>query len=162
MKYVAIAFLAVVLAACGTVSADLKQDISGGIVKDGPSDLVVRGLIDASWNLNEAVRVGALLPDDPAPACLKSTLRDLGVDPDAPAAEPLPSFAPRVNGPISGASVLYIRARQLERATAEPDFKLSFECKALVGQIVIDAGRAARRIGSAILPGGGVIRAVLD
>ncbi len=149
MKIIAI-IAALTLAGCAT-----QPPISGNIGKDvvsslpaptsGPSlqGTVTQGLLDASYNLDNAVTVGALDANDPAPACLHAVLKDIGIDPSStnPAA---PSFTPKVSDLISAGSVLYIRARQLEHATGS-GITMTIPCKAIVGQMVIDAGAAAKK-----------------
>lgn len=137
---------------CTSISSDLKVDIVAEAQSRSVSNAVAQGLVDASWNLNEAVRVGALLPDDAGPKCLNRIVADLGLLADSPER---PSFKPRVNGPISGAAVVYIRAKQALREKAQD---VSFECKALVGEIMIAAVRRA----DDLVPGGGIISRVLD
>jgi hypothetical protein len=153
LRYIPILCALLLLPAC-TISGDLKSDIVASASSDGAPNIVVQGLLDAQFNFREAMRVGALDKTDPALACVDSVLADLGVG--AAEAE---RFTPRVNELIGAGSVAYIRARQLEREANGPGFKLSFDCKALIGQIVIDAGKVAARVGSN-LPGGGIVTGI--
>lgn len=150
--------LMIVLSACETpISGSLRSDIVTGVSSPGGGDnIFVQGLKASKANFANAKRVGALNADDPAEACVDSVLKDLGVG--QPGSE---SFTPEVVDILSAGSVLYIRARQLEREANSPGLRLSFDCKALIGQIVIDAGKVARRVGSNI-PGVGVIGRILD
>lgn len=151
--------------AVAPISANPLQDVSGIIAPLAPSTgpslqgTVTQGLLDASWNLDQAVAVGALDAQDAAPACLHSVLGDLGIDPANPATA-APNFTPHVSDLISGGSVIYIRARQAEKAAASGGPTFSLSCKALIGQFVIDAGKLAQRVGGA-MPGIGQITSLL-
>lgn len=169
----AILAAACLLAACTAsnppppISASPAQDAAAAASVLAPSSgpslqgTVTQGLQDASWNMDQAVIVGALDANDPAPACLHSVLTDLGLDPAKPAS-PAASFVPRVSDLISGGAVLYIRAQQAKKLAAGGGPTFSIPCKALVGQLVIDAGKAAAQVGGNTLPGAGVITNILS
>lgn len=86
--------------------------------------LIVRDLKAASENLNQAVAVGALPADDPAPGCLKAAVNRFG--------DRQETFEPELAGVVSLSSVAYIQARQLENRAP-----VSQECKALLGDILL-------------------------
>jgi hypothetical protein len=164
LRYIPILCALFLLPACGTISGDLKQDIVGGLSTGGerpaPLEAIGTDLVNVDFNLTKAVEVGALLPDDPAQACVHGVVTDLGLNPEAPK-EPAPSFTPRSEGVLAKGSIAYIRVQQARRAARQPDYELSADCERLLGRIVLDAARAARRIGSN-LPGAGVIGRILD
>jgi uncharacterized protein YfiM (DUF2279 family) len=156
MKFLRIAPLLFLflLPACMGVGPDLRGDIVAGVKGGTEPGLVVQGLLDAQYNLENAVAVGALPAEDPALPCVKSVLADLGVGQGE-----VQRFTPRVSELLSAASVAYIRARQLERERDTP-FKLSADCKAIVGQIMIDFAKVASK-GVGALPGGDLVKGVV-
>jgi hypothetical protein len=151
------------LSACqspGTISAGLPQDIAAAVPESGPAGIkgtVTQGLVDTAWNLDEAIAVGALDRNDPAPGCLDAVLGDLGIGKSA--GLPLPSFTPKVSDLISGGSVLYIRAQQAKRL-AGGGIELQIPCQALVGKLVIDAAKAGINAGASLVPGAGLLQRV--
>lgn len=158
MKRIAILCSALaLLSACGTqpISASLTHDIAAAAPTPKVNSTISQGLIDASFNLDQAVAVGALDKTDAAPACLHSVLTQLGIDPSNPST-PAANFTPRESDLISAASVAYIRARQAERLQ-KTGFSVDMSCKALIGQIVIDAGKAAARGAASTVPGLGLL-----
>ena len=86
--------------------------------------LIVRDLKAASANLNQAVAVGALQADDPAPGCLKAAVNRFGDGQE--------TFEPEIDGVLSLSTIAYIRARQIENRAP-----VSEECKALLGGILL-------------------------
>lgn len=150
MRALLVACLALTLVSCTTISANPAKDtlVASGRV----GGVVQQGLLDATFNLDSAVKVGALDASDPAPACFHSVLQQLGIDPSMPAQGPDTSFVPRRSDLISEGSILYIRARQLQKlqgagVTTPP------ACKALIGQFLLDAAAA----GLKVQPGGGLL-----
>ncbi len=139
--------LALLLSGCSAVNGSFTQPLLP-VVKA----TVEQGLINASWNLDQAIIVGALGPHDPAATCLHDILGYLGLEPGSTL---LPSFTPRVSDLISEGSVLYIRAKQSQRL-AGVGVAVPEGCKALLGQFVIDAGQAGKNL----LPGGGLLPVV--
>ncbi len=159
-----------ILLALSTAACSSQAPISANPVQDvisAPNALpelkplqttIVQGLQDADANLHQAVDIGALDANDPAPGCFDSVLADLGIGPNAPAAAK--SFTPKVSDLISAGSVLYIRARQAEKLAQSGGPSFSIPCKALIGQFVIDAGRVAGKAGMSALPGSGLLRVI--
>src|SRR5258707_2824765 len=82
----------VLLAGCSTISANPIQDVPKGQL----GGVIVKGLLDATYNLDQAVLVGALPKGDPAPGCFHAVLTQLGVDPANPAPASS-SFSPKVS-----------------------------------------------------------------
>jgi len=123
-------------------------------VKEG--GFVASDLKAAAYNLDQAIAIGVLPEDDPAASCVHAVLGDLGLDGDGTATV-AQSFQPKRDGLISTGAVLYIRARQLEKAREAGRFKLPKDCKAIIGQIVIDAAKVARRGLRSLIPGSGLI-----
>jgi hypothetical protein len=143
-----VCLIGLLLTGCSTISGNLAAD---ALKSSGAFGTTVRqGLLDASSNLDQGVKVGALDATDPAPGCLHSVLRDLGIDPNLPVQGPGTSFTPVVSDFFSEGSVLYIRARQVQKLQAT-GVKTTPECKAFIGQIMIDAAGA----GLKLPPGGG-------
>jgi hypothetical protein len=102
-------------------------------------------LKDASYNLNQAVVVGALGKADQAPGCLTAVMMQLGIIGPPPL-----SFTPEVNGPISEGSVLYILAQQasaLKNGTGD----IPVPCYALIGKFAVDAGKLGLKVGAGAL-----------
>jgi hypothetical protein len=96
-------------------------------------------LIAAAANLDQAAAIGILRSDDPAVTCAHSALKAAGLE---GATEEAKSFTPKLSGPLSEGSVLYIRAQQLK--AAQP-IRLPTGCGDLLIQIRLDAIRAAAR-----------------
>ncbi len=138
------------LAGCSTISGNPASDLraSSGLL----GKTVAQGLLDATFNLDSAVKVGALDATDPAPPCFHSVLQQLGIDPAMPTQGPDTSFTPRRSDLISEGSILYIRARQLQKLQGA-GIQTPPACKALIGQFLIDAAGA----GLKVQPGGGLL-----
>jgi hypothetical protein len=149
------------------LTAGCAQPVSTNVVRDvasGPGgDVIIRGLQNAAYNLDSAVKIGALPAGDPAPACVHDVLQKLGadcrLDPSAEGGtacvvtDPSSVFTPRVSDLISAGSVAYIRIQQLKVA-AGGGIKVATSCEAIIGQLLIDQARAAGQV----LPGGGLLR----
>lgn len=105
-----------------------------------PDARVLQDLRDADFNFSEAQRIGVLPANDPGALCVHAVLTQVDVANE--------SFVPRTSGLVSGASLVYIRAQQAKALAAAA--RISPDCEALVGRIVIDAarvtGRAARLV----------------
>ena len=144
-----VGLLAMMLVGCTAISANPIRDVAKGPV----GDVVVKGLQDAAFNLDSAVKVGALSADDPAPACLHAVLTKLGADPANPV-PPGASFAPRVSDLISAGSVAYIRLQQLKKAQGA-GIAVPVPCEAIIGRLLIDTASGAASVlpGSRLLPG---------
>lgn len=104
----------------------------------------------ASSTLDQAVAIGALLPDDPAPACVHNVLLQAGIE-LAPGAVAPKSFVPLHNGPVSDAAVLYIQAQQAKQISSK-GITVSVSCEAIVGRIFIDNLKAVAKVGTSLIP----------
>jgi len=152
------------LGACATqppISANPVQDVTQAAAANSLPlvGTVQQGLLDAEFNLDNAIVVGALPKTDPADACLHGALTQIGIEPQANGtpATPLPSFTPKVSDLISAGSVLYIRAQQLKALQGAGGLTVPVPCEAIIGQFVLDAGKA----GAGALPGGNIITSIL-
>lgn len=156
--------LGLILAGCTTISADPIHDVISAVPAPSSGSsiqgTVTQGLLDASSNLDKAVTVEALDATDPAPACLHATLKDLGIDPASPQST-VPSFVPKVSDLISAGSVLYIRAQQAKKLAANGGLTVQIPCKALIGQLVIDAGKVLGKAALQSVPGLGMLQGIL-
>jgi hypothetical protein len=145
---------ALLLAGCARsapISANPVQTLSAPVAMQlpGMSQRIEEGLIEAAFNLDNAVKVGALDQNDPAPGCVHAVMKDLGLEPGTPPAE---SFAPKTDTLLGRGSVRYIELRQAQKL-AGAGVTVDASCKALIGQIVIDVGRG----GFKSQPGGGLL-----
>ena len=138
LRLVDVLALAAVLAIIVAVFAGCATPISGNIARDVSAvvilPIIAEGLKEAAANFDGAVAVGALPADDPAPACVHGVLADLGLE--GPVA---PSFTPHVTTPMGAASVLYIRAHQVQNGAPQ----VPASCKELIGGLMIDLAKAA-------------------
>lgn len=144
------------------ISASPIQDIKTAVDAGGTPTIigtVQQGLLDAEWNLDQAIVVGALPANDPADACLHQGLTQIGIEPNpnGQAATPAPSFVPKISDLISAGSVLYIRAQQLKALQGGGGLQVPVACEAVIGRFVLDAGKA----GAGALPGGSIISNIL-
>jgi len=128
----------VLVAGCATIS----DQPTGGALAGG---LVAQDLQDASANFDGAIAIGVLPADDPAAGCLKRVIADLGIGGPEPK-----SFEVKRSGLISEASIVYIRAKQARAGLGSVE--VSTECKALLGQFIIDNAKAFRRL-RGLIPG---------
>lgn len=137
----------------GNPVQDLAQQAAKPLAPSVPSlgGVVLQGLQDATWNLDQAVAVGALDKADPAPGCFHGMLGQLGMDPANPA-PPAASFEPKVSDLISAGSVLYIRVQQAKKLQGG-GIAVAPSCKELIAQFMLDAAAA----GANALPGGGAL-----
>lgn len=103
---------------------------------------VITDLQSAAYNLDNAVAVGALLADDPAPACVHAVLKQAGVEVDGQVVEQK-SFVPKKDGLASAGSIAYILAQQAKRGLGVKPV-VPMDCKALIGTLVIDGIEAAK------------------
>lgn len=121
---------------------------SRGAPQLSTDSILGRDLIDAAWNADQAVAIGALPADDPLPLCLHSVLQETGLETgsagDLPAER---SFAPRLSGVVSGGVVLYLKIQQAKAiASGATRLQLSNECLALVGRTMVDGLRDRRAL----------------
>lgn len=134
----------IMAASCGTQSisgnpAADAQKAATSLQNDVVAKKIVEGIQNASWNFDQALLVGALKKDDPAPPCFHALMLDLGIDPASPP-PPGSSFTPRVTDVISFGSVLYIRAQQAQDVQGA-GIKVPPSCDALVSLVIKDALR---------------------
>jgi len=119
-----------------------------------PSASVQTGLLNAEWNLDQAIAIGMLPANDHADACMHMALVRLGIEPPPPGSpppKPPASFTPRVSDLISGGTVLYIQTHQARKASTAPTVLPS--CMQIIGQFVLDgaAGANSVQVGNATL-----------
>lgn len=170
-KIIGVLALVATLSACGgKISSNIVTDavqaqastapVSANATQATTSPKIVTDLQSAEFNLDNAVTVGALSANDPAPACLHNALTQLGIEPGTTASTP-PSFQPKNDGFFSAAAILYIRAAQVKKLTGGNSIQVPVSCKALIGQIVMDAIAAGNKVGGLSgLPGSGVLNAL--
>lgn len=142
--------IVVALALAGCVSTpNLISGTNVGQSTNITNPTIVTDLQSAAYNLDQAVVVGALLPDDPAPACIHAVLVKSGIEVPAGAA-PAQSFVPKKDGVASAGAIAYIIAQQARRLSKE---KLTVDpsCEALVGRVVIDGARDFNKVGVAAI-----------
>ena len=122
--------------------------ITGGAPGQGPavdpSSFLAKDLIAAAYNLDQAVLVGALPADDPAPVCVHGVLINAGIELPPGTTAPA-SFEPKREGLVSSGAIAYIKLQQL-KAQSGKVLKVPVSCKALIGQIVVDGLTAPSRI----------------
>ncbi len=111
------------------------------------SPTLIAALQADAYNLDQAVVIGALAKDDPAPACLHDFLQKAGIEIPPGGTAPA-SFAPKPEGK---ASILYIQVQQA-KSIAGGGIKVSTPCLALIGQLRLDEATAAARGAEALLP----------
>lgn len=145
-RFATILFAALLLGACAITNAP------GGVKQGG---FVAKDLLAAKYNLDQAIAIGVLPEDDPAASCIDDVLVDLGLDANA-SPDAVQSFDPKRDGLISEGAVIYIRAQQLKKIK-EGRIVLPQACKAVIGQIVIDAARVAHKGLRSLIPGSGLI-----
>lgn len=108
---------------------------------------LAQDILAADNNLNQAVTVGALAASDPAPPCMNAVVSLLGLSGPGSAL-----YTPEINGPVSLGSVIYIRTQQVLAFGGQGASAVPVSCEALLGQIVIDAGKVGIQIGAGMLP----------
>lgn len=92
--------------------------------KLSPGTVIENDLTATALNLDQAVAVGALSADDPAPICLHDLLARTGQGQD--------TFNPQIAGLISAGSIGYIKAQQIKNRG-----EISAACKAVIGDILV-------------------------
>ena len=148
------------------ISANPLQDLQGSLGKgEGTASIIVTDLQNQSWNLQEAMSVGALPSTDQAAGCVNSFLTEVGITvpsitppvagaPVAPATVAAPSFIPKVTGVFSESAVLYIRAQQLKALAASGGLTTtSTACDTMIVNFEKDALKA----GVSVLPGSSLL-----
>ncbi|HEV2225052.1 MAG TPA: hypothetical protein VGR84_18820 [Candidatus Acidoferrales bacterium] len=141
MKNLIAAGALLVLAGCTT-------PISNNPIASTPGAQVLGDdLVAAAFNLNSAISIHVLPPDDPAAACINTEVTQLGLGQGAPAAE---SFVPENKGLISAGAIVYIHAQQI-KAQLGGLTQVPVSCEALVGKLVVDAIQAGNQIGLTLI-----------
>lgn len=140
------------LGAC-SISSSFSRDVKTILPGDGGGDRIAEDMTAAQFNLSEAMRVGALGPQDQALACLNNALEDLGVGKEAP------SFVPKREGVISEGAIIYIRTQQLLKSRNN-NIELPPACLALIGKLVMDASKVGVKVGKKLLPGANLIPSI--
>lgn len=128
---IALALTVAALAGCAT-----PPQISASPMPAITNPTIVTDLQSAAYDLDNAVLVGALAANDPAPKCLHDVMQKAGIE-TPPGAAAAASFTPKVDGAASAGAVAYILAQQAKKlanggVTVDPD------CEALLGRVVID------------------------
>ena len=141
MKAVLVAVsLALGLASC----ASTPSQISGAQGAAITNPTIVTDLQSAAYNLDNAVAVGALAPDDPAPKCLHDVLVKAGIE-VPPGATPAKTFAPKNDGVASAGAIAYILAQQAKQ-TLRKGITVDVSCEALLGRVVIDGVNTTAKV----------------
>jgi hypothetical protein len=144
-------WISIVLAACVSTPDKIVSTPAGGSLPIPITDPVaVKDLKSAASNLDQAVAIGALPANDPAPACLHDALQKAGIE-IAPGATAPQSFAPTNDGVFSLGTILYIQVQQA-KAMKGQGITVSQSCLALLGQIHLDALMATAQVGARMLP----------
>lgn len=110
------------------------------------------GFREAKFNLEEAVKIEVLAPDDPALACVTGVMKGLGIDQPEGTVK---SFDPKTDKLLGKASVLYINVQQAQKL-AGSGVRVPTGCEALIGKMLLDFARA----GVKSQPGGGLLPAL--
>lgn len=155
---------AALVSACASTPREIvgtsTTTVNGVTTVNQPSSLnitnptIVNDLESAAYNLDNAVTVGALTPDDPAPKCLHDVLRVAGIE-TPPGTTASQTFVPKNNGVASLGAIAYIQVQQAKRAGGQ-GITVAVDCKALIGQLVIDGATGL----VAISPVGRLFRAL--
>ena len=152
----AIALLAI--AACSTpptiTNSPTQNVVAAALAPQGST--IATGLQDAAYDLDNAIAIGVLQPDDQAAACVHSALKLAGLE-VAPGTVPAKSFTPRVSDAISGGAVLYIQSVQMRNQTP---FQVSAGCKGVIGDLVLQGLQATAAVGASLIPGGNLLKAI--
>lgn len=141
MKLVAIV-LSLALTACASTPGLISGNDQSPVKITNPT--IVTDLQSATYNLDQAVAVGALTADDPAPKCLHDVLVKAGIEVPA-GAPPVKSFVPKYDGAASAGAVAYILAQQA-KATLGKGITVDVSCEALLGRVVIDGANNAAKV----------------
>jgi hypothetical protein len=137
-KFLTVSAMVALLAGCQTppqISGNTLTNAVNAVNAAGggqATDLVSTGILNAQYNLNEAVTVGALSATDPAPGCINQAVAVMGIGGTAAA-----SFTPKITDAISLGSVGYIYLQQVKSLTGG-SISLPTNCLALLGQMVLD------------------------
>lgn len=136
--------LLLLLSACASTPNKIMggtADSSSPVVIPITSPTIATDLQSASYNLDQAVAIGALAADDPAPKCVHGILQQAGIEVPAGMSAPQ-SFTPKNDGVASLGAIAYIQIQQARQLTGR-GITVPMDCKALIGQFVIDGLSAA-------------------
>ncbi len=145
MKLFAVALALLMLSACASTPEKIVSTPVGGTLPIPISNpTIVTDLQSATYNLDQAVAIGALPADDPAPKCLHGFLVKAGIELPAGQAAPK-SFAPKNDGLVSLGAIAYIQVQQA-RVMSGQGVTVSMDCKALLGQFVLDGAAGVAKL----------------
>lgn len=148
IRHFMIAASVAVLAGCtAPISKSLPQDVLSQAASGAIGSQVQTDIASTQYNFAQAVQVGALSANDPAPTCVNQAVAALGLG----AANP--SFTPKIDGVFSFASVAYIRAQQIKALAGSGSLQVPPACLQILGQMQLDALAAAFKAA----PGGGLL-----
>jgi len=137
------------LAGCVSTPSVITSQPTPPVLK---SKTIVSDLQAAAYNLDQAVAIGALPADDPAPKCLHAVLIKAGIE--VPAGQPpAKSFEPKNDGLASLGSIAYIQVQQAKALRGEKT-PVSVDCRALLGTFVLDGAAGLAKV----LPVRGLLR----
>ena len=125
------------------------NDIANVVPASQKADLQSQ-MVNAEWNLDQAIAIGALPAGDPADACMHSVLTQLGIEPGTPASTTPTSFVPRTTGLLDSGAALYVQVQQAKQL-AGGGITVPVGCQAVVGMFVIDAVKAGVKVGGGAL-----------
>lgn len=112
---------------------------------------IIDDLKGATDNLDQAVAIGALPANDPAPKCFHDVLKQAGIE-VPPGTAPPASFTPHKDGLASLGSILYIQIQQAKAMqNAATALQVTVDCKALLGQFVLDGAAGLNKVGKTAL-----------
>lgn len=143
MKMILLVAAALALAGCVS-TPDKISGIQAGVSMPITNSTIVTDLQSAAYNLDNAVAVGALAADDPAPKCLHDVLVKSGIE-ALPGVEPAKSFAPKHDGVASAGAIAYIITQQAKQISKN-GVPVDPSCEALVGRIVIDGAHGLKKL----------------
>jgi hypothetical protein len=145
-----IVLLALLASACASTPNLISgTPAAGSFAVPITNQTIVTDLQSAAYNLDNAVTVGALAADDPAPVCLHDVLRKAGIEIPAGAVAPK-TFVPKHDGVASAGAIAYILAQQA-KTIARQGVAVDPSCEALVGRIVIDGVKTVNKAVPSIL-----------
>lgn len=151
MKLAIAIFAAALLAGCvSTPSLISGTPAAGSLPIPITNQTIVTDLQSAAYNLDNAVEVGALSADDPAPKCIHDVLVKAGIEIPPGAVAPK-TFAPKHDGVASAGAIAYILAQQAKQI-AKSKVAVDVSCEALLGRVVIDGATTLRK-SVPIIPG---------
>lgn len=146
MKRIIFAIIAAVaLLAGGCVSTPnlISGTIAGGLPIPITNQTIVTDLQSAAYNLDNAVAVGALAANDPAPKCIHDVLVRAGIE-LLPGAAQAKTFVPKKDGVASAGAIAYIITQQAKQI-AKTGITVDPSCEALLGRVVIDGATALHK-----------------